>query len=515
MSKEDRVHIFKQPEEENDEVDGGKFMRKAQASNRLQRFRHYYQHPYFRIFISYFVIFCNFWIYAEDPVAHSKSKCSIPMIGNAFSFVATKYPPNAFSLLKVVLWLTAIIIGILVGKLVLHHILFKRVFKLSMFSNDQGSWMVSFLVSILSLIIISFIYNGFLSLDSGMDKYQISGYIGTTNHIFMRVAGIGTWFGDFITSWMVTDMMLQDMKKYPNWAEAARKWWVVGLRRVIFFWVFSIILSIIVITAISTSFINWDTLNRDMIYTNELGRAWLASFILVMDFTIVMQDWDFPLFQANLDVKLPGVNTAHIKFKIPNRFKREHWNIHVTGKWFNYGILFMVMILDLNMWKNQIFYKPIDFGQYTGEDGHIMSVYDQFSLNHVGNATIFSYDWRNSTIDPLTNQTFIMADYKTNSRYRDYPLAYRGLAFIPSIFVLIMFGVLIYIFGREGTEQYETVAFKEKGVSVSSIRVERVKDQTDGGDATSEKLDSTPGTASPSHSYGSTDIRDDNSNDVK
>lgn len=79
------------------------------------------------------------------------------------------------------------------------------------------------------------------------------------------------------------------MKKYPNWAVAARKWWVVGLRRVIFFWVFSIILSIIVITAISTSFINWDTLNRDMIYTNELGRAWLASFILVMDFTIVMQ----------------------------------------------------------------------------------------------------------------------------------------------------------------------------------------------------------------------------------
>jgi hypothetical protein len=37
-----------------------------------------------------------------------------------------------------------------------------------------------------------------------------------------------------------------------------------------------------------------------------------------------------------------------------------------AGKWFNYGIIVLVMLLDLNMWKNQIFYNPKDFGQYTG-----------------------------------------------------------------------------------------------------------------------------------------------------
>ena len=26
------------------------------------------------------------------------------------------------------------------------------------------------------------------------------------------------------------------------------------------------------------------------------------------------------------------------------------------------------MLLDLNMWKNQIFYNPKDFGQYTGTE---------------------------------------------------------------------------------------------------------------------------------------------------
>ena len=38
----------------------------------------------------------------------------------------------------------------------------------------------------------------------------------------------------------------------------------------------------------------------------------------------------------------------------------------LSGKWFNYGIIFLVMIFDLNMWKNQIFYYPEAYGQYTG-----------------------------------------------------------------------------------------------------------------------------------------------------
>lgn len=213
------------------------------------------------------------------------------------------------------------------------------------------------------------------------------------------------------------------------------------------------------------------------------------------------------MFQANLDVKLPGLNTAHIKFRIPDCLRREHWTVHVTGKWFNYGILFIVMILDLNMWKNQVFYKPLDFAQYTGPDARIFSVYDRFSLEHVKNETIFSYAWRNSTIDPLTNQTYIMADYRTNSRYRDYPLAYRGLAFIPSIFAIVFFIVLIYIFGREGTEQYETIETRKRGVSLTSIRVRKEKDEADGDVETSNNA-----VVSPTHSYGSTEKRDDNSN---
>lgn len=48
-------------------------------------------------------------------------------------------------------------------------------------------------------------------------------------------------------------------------------------------------MTIVVSTAISTDYVNWDKLNRDFVASNELSRAFLASFILVMDLMIVMQ----------------------------------------------------------------------------------------------------------------------------------------------------------------------------------------------------------------------------------
>lgn len=89
-------------------------------------FRYHFQHPYFRLFCAYFVVFCNFLIYAEDPVAHSKKECTIPVIGNDLSFIGMKYPRNAWSLLKVLMWLSGIVVGIIVGKLFFHTYLFSE-----------------------------------------------------------------------------------------------------------------------------------------------------------------------------------------------------------------------------------------------------------------------------------------------------------------------------------------------------------------------------------------------------
>lgn len=53
------------------------------------------------------------------------------------------------------------------------------------------------------------------------------------------------------------------------------------------------------------------------------------------------------------------------------------------GKWFNYGIIFLVMIFDLNMWKNQIFYFPEYYGQYTGKQARLGKCYSAQRLKRV------------------------------------------------------------------------------------------------------------------------------------
>jgi hypothetical protein len=43
------------------------------ASRSRKGLRYYFQHPYPRLFVAYLVIFCNFLLFAEDPISHSYS----------------------------------------------------------------------------------------------------------------------------------------------------------------------------------------------------------------------------------------------------------------------------------------------------------------------------------------------------------------------------------------------------------------------------------------------------------
>ena len=57
----------------------------------------------------------------------------------------------------------------------------------------------------------------------------------------------------------------------------------------ILFWTVLIVLSAMISTVMIADYIKWDELNHDLIYTSEFGRGLWASFILVLDVTIVMQ----------------------------------------------------------------------------------------------------------------------------------------------------------------------------------------------------------------------------------
>ena len=55
-----------------------------------KNFTYYFRHPYFRLITSYLVVFCNFLIFAEDPVSHSYTDCVIDIIGNMYGFVFSR-----------------------------------------------------------------------------------------------------------------------------------------------------------------------------------------------------------------------------------------------------------------------------------------------------------------------------------------------------------------------------------------------------------------------------------------
>ncbi|KAK8739321.1 hypothetical protein OTU49_003576 [Cherax quadricarinatus] len=428
--------------------------------------RYYFQHPWLRLIIAYLVIFCNFLLFAEDPVSHSHAESNIPVVGNVFSFVSTKYPDEWFwRMIKVVMWLIAILCGMLVGKVLIHGLIFKRMLRLKMFRDEQGSWMTMALTVIVSLYMFSYVYNLILLIGHGEPcRWQIGSDMNVTNESMMKAAATCTWLGDLVTALMVTDMMLQD-NLYPHWATGFRRLYrLSNVPRILIFWCGSIVVAVIVIFLIVSDYISWDKLNKGFVETTEVSRAFLASFILVMDLLIVMQDWDFPHFTSTIDVNLPGFSTHILHWK--------YAKTSITGKWFNYGIIFFVMILDLNMWKNQIFYSPAPYGQYIDPvSRHVYSVEDPVFVNE-GNETLWTWEAR-SEINNETGLPYREQDMFMYSRFMEYSVAVKCTALIPNILGFIMLFTLVSLYGRFPPNQDGTYGGRLKKKRRSSWRRER------------------------------------------
>uniref|UniRef100_A0A9L0I9N5 Transmembrane protein 117 n=1 Tax=Equus asinus TaxID=9793 RepID=A0A9L0I9N5_EQUAS len=181
------------------------------------------------------------------------------------------------------------------------------------------------------------------------------------------------------------------------------------------------------------------------------GRTWtLRGYKLEFQLCLLCpEDWEFPHFMGDVDVNLPGLHTPHMQFKIPffQKIFKEEYHIHITGKWFNYGIIFLVLILDLNMWKNQIFYKPHEYGQYIGPGQKIYTVKDSESLKDL-NRTKLSWEWRSNHTNPRTNKTYVEGDMFLHSRFIGASLDVKCLAFVPSLIAFVWFGFFIWFFGR-------------------------------------------------------------------
>ena len=93
----------------------------------------------------------------------------------------------------------------------------------------------------------------------------------------------------------------------------------------------------------------------------------------------------------------------------------------------------------------------------------IYTVRDEYSLQNY-NRTYMNFEWRANNTDPLTNQTYMDGDMLMNTLFMGYPLKYKGLAFIPSLFAFVCFVIFIYYFGRWKPKKDDPYAGRMKKV---------------------------------------------------
>merc|ERR1719163_530620 len=76
------------------------------------------RYPGFRLFLATYTVFCNFWIYYEDPVPDSMRHADLPIVGEIMTFCFTRWPDTRPDLcvLKILNVLLASFVGIFVGR---------------------------------------------------------------------------------------------------------------------------------------------------------------------------------------------------------------------------------------------------------------------------------------------------------------------------------------------------------------------------------------------------------------
>jgi hypothetical protein len=208
--------------------------------------------------------------------------------------------------------------------------------------------------------------------------FQVHAGLGISNVLFGRIAQCCTWVGDMITIVMVLDSMCQEGKvkdkeaKHPNWCGCLQtkiqesecmRWGSIG--------VFILMGTGVIVAGILKWMDSTNLYDGIRIPVGETARVIVVCLITAVDLIIIIQDWDFPNFKNDND------------FSIPCSGPDEKKCIRINHKWLQYGPLLVIIMLDINMLKNQCVYKPSNFAQYIHPSTHeIWTISDLDSIVH-------------------------------------------------------------------------------------------------------------------------------------
>eukprot|EP01059_Diplonema_ambulator_P030487 TRINITY_DN5233_c0_g3_i6.p2 TRINITY_DN5233_c0_g3~~TRINITY_DN5233_c0_g3_i6.p2 ORF type:complete len:652 (+),score=183.40 TRINITY_DN5233_c0_g3_i6:924-2879(+) len=252
--------------------------------------------------------------------------------------------------------------------------------------------------------------------------------------------------------------------------------------RVAVVWVIFFTSTTVVLCGILLDFVKWDEWSHGLTASTEVARALLAAVITGLDLFIVMQDWEFPAFDTSQEVKFPGIEISELSCgdccefdvvqydgegeRLSGR-KLPCFTAFATGKWFNYGIIFLVMCLDFNMLKNQLVYEPAAYGQYLNTNNSQVCTPRSYDL-----ANLIVADWK-ATRNPIyENGTYYEervaggflipgthdgVDFCMTSKYAGASAAAKYSAALPSFLSVALFFYWLYNYNKldRKLEKYE------------------------------------------------------------
>ena len=128
---------------------------------------------------------------------------------------------------------------------------------------------------------------------------------------------------------------------------------------------------------------------------------------------------EFPTFKTHNDIKVPGLSIANLECPA--------CKVLITGKWFNYSLMFFVLLIDVMMLKNNIFYDPADCGQYVDPDNYVWTMSDP-QEDSDGKPIVYTWEERQGCC----------GDFKVAAKFTDEPLAHKVFVIMPCLIVFVV-----------------------------------------------------------------------------
>jgi len=417
-------------------------------------------------------------------------ECNLPGMGHMLNLFRFKGPPGnkVFRLFLIVL---AFVFGIIIGRKLLHDGFFRNWCKLGMFEGNKGSWFCMGTAIGPCFLIAIGVYNLAVATEHAID-----GATGMQLRVFGKVTQCCSVTADLIAIIMVADGVLQEEKmRYPNFAPRFRSFYSHGLNgffRVLSVWVVALASVVgfgvgILSTGREEGDITWD--DRNIGGITEVARAFVVLAVFFCDLFTVVQDWEFPLFKAAVDIKVAGTFSTELKCGCVKRCAERlpspptgcrkwlpdanFFHVTVTGPWLSYGPLLIVIGLDLFCMRTQMLYSPNQYGQYVHPDtqrvwtivdqDYLLQAYNRGVLNQTDMIT-YGARWNNITGQAMSASA--LTDIELSSRYLGSNIKY--VAIIPSFSLVVIFWVLVWL----GNAQKNTIAALDRGLSKITDSVE-------------------------------------------